>query len=758
MGAPRRLVALLVAALAAAAPGRPAAADPATIARLGHDLDDDRFDVRRRAELELEAVGISILAGGVPADDEAAWERALDDASGLGGSPAAAVRRILRRLETRADDGSVTRAAARMPRLLRARLERILPQLVLPRRAGGDVDLRAPDATDWAAIEAASAAGRSVRGLLPEARPALLAVVARGDDPRTVAGAIVALCGEDGEAPTGDDAVAALLDGFDRSSATLRGVAAWSGPGGIEPVAALALALAVSGRGADLAKLRDRGAGDADVTLDAWLRQYVAAHGLAELDAGTFLVRVEEGSADADVERDAARRALAADVPWLARLLARRALFLRPDHAEARALLADAYDKVGMRATARGLRGAAPDEAVGDDPVAAELDQALREGRLSSRILFSRELGETPVPGLAPVLLHGGRLLFGSADGSIGSADAVTGSDLGIASTGTPRLPRGIFVAGGVVFAVTGRGDLARFELDDGGGLTARGREVGPFLAATAGADGEVWLVARGRKLYRRARDGGPEAVKTVASDPAYVPRTLMRTSGGKLLLRNDRDQLTAVDPATGTVAVVVPEGAGLRASAPFGADVLVAYRDGWARLTTEGKEVLRVAVEDGADAVGIGGDPATGKVVWVAPDRTICFDAAGKVQWQEQIGGSGNPEVVGEHVAIPAGTGGRPLGDGREDRTVYVLRVGTSTLDPFAVEARVRAVDAAVTAVVEDRDAVAVALLDPLRGWLTATEAWGAENALRQAQQQRDARKAPPPSRPPDREGTGDR
>jgi hypothetical protein len=201
------------------------------------------------------------------------------------------------------------------------------------------------------------------------------------------------------------------------------------------------------------------------------------------------------------------------------------------------------------------------------------------------------------------------------------------------------------------------------------------------------------------------------------------------------------------VDPATGTVAVVVPEGAGLRAAAAFGRDVLVAFRDGWARLTSEGKEIVRVAVEDGADGVGIGGDPTTGKVLWVAPDRTLCFALDGRLQWQEQVGGSGNPEVRGDLVAIPAGTGGRPLGDGREDRTVYVLRVGTSTLDPFAVEARVRAVDAAVTAVVEDRDAVAVALLDPLRGWLTATEAWGAETALRQAQQQRDARRAPPPA-----------
>src|SRR5690606_27939462 len=63
MRAPRRLAAVVVAAvLGSAVPGRPAAADPAAIARLGRDLDDDRFETRRRAELELEAVGISILA------------------------------------------------------------------------------------------------------------------------------------------------------------------------------------------------------------------------------------------------------------------------------------------------------------------------------------------------------------------------------------------------------------------------------------------------------------------------------------------------------------------------------------------------------------------------------------------------------------------------------------------------------------------------------------------------------------------------
>lgn len=743
MRIPRPLAALaFAAALAAGAAPRRAAADPGAIARLADDLDDDRFDVRRKAELELEAVGLSILAGGTAAEDEAAWERALEDASARGGSPAAAVHRILRRLETRADDASVARAAARIPRLLRARLERILPQLVLPRRAAAE-DALAREEADFAAAEAAAAAGRGVRGLLPEARAALLAVVARCDDARTVAGAIIALCGEDGDAPSGDDAIVALLDGFDRAPETFRGVGAWYGPGGLEPVAAVALALAVSGRGADLARLRGRGAADADVTLDAWLRRWAAANGWAELDAGTFLTVVEEGAADVEVQREAARRALAADVPWLARLLARRALFLKPDDPGARALLADAYEKVGLRATARGLRGAPPDASVVDDPVAVELDQALREGRLSSRILFSRELGDTPAVGLAPVALHGGRLLFGSPDGSVGCADAATGDDLGLASVGSRGLPRALVVAGPRLFALTAGGELARFDLDDGGGLLIRGREAGPFVAATAGDDGEVWLVARGRKVYRRAADGTPAPVRTVPSDPAFTPRSLARTRDGKLLLRSDRDQLVAADPATGTLTVVVPEGAGLKACAAYGADVLVAFRDGWARLTTEGKEVLRVAVEDGADGVGIGGDPATGKVVWVAPDRTICFDAAGKPQWQEQIGGSGNPVVDGDLVAISVGTGGRPRGDGREDRTVYVLRVGSATLDPFAVDARVRAVEASVSAVVDDRDAVAVALLDPLRGWLTPTEAWGAETALSQAQQQRAARKA---------------
>ncbi len=201
-----------------------------------------------------------------------------------------------------------------------------------------------------------------------------------------MAGAVVALCGEEGEPPDGDDVVTALLDGYDRSPETMRRLGAWRGPGGLEPVAAIALALAVTGRGADVARLRETaGAGDADVTFDGWLRQYVKAHGRGELTAGTFLVQVEEGTADADVELEAARRALGADVPWLARLLARRALFLRPDDAAARGVLASAYDRVGLRATARDLRGDAPDVTVVDDPVAVELEAALREGRLSSR-------------------------------------------------------------------------------------------------------------------------------------------------------------------------------------------------------------------------------------------------------------------------------------------------------------------------------------------------------------------------------------
>jgi len=718
---------------------------PDAAAALAAQLDDDRYDVRRAAERALERLGERILRGGTPTAEETAWAAALDAAADLGGSPAAAVRRILRRLEAQADDDEV----GRMPRLLRTRLERTLPQLVLARRRGGEVGaFQGFNEAAFVAEAAASAIGRGVRGLLPDARPTLLAIVARSPDARVVAGAVVALCGEEGEPPDGDDVVAALLDGYDRSPETMRRLGAWRGPGGLEPVAAIALALAVSGRGADLARLRaTAGVGDADVTFDGWLRQYVKAHGRGELAAGTFLVQVEEGTADADVELEATRRALAADVPWLARLLARRALFLRPDDATARGLLAQAYERVAMRATARDLRGDTPDPEVGDDPVAVDLDAALREGRLSSRILFSRELGETPVPGLAPVAIRGDRVVFGTAEGAVGVAEATTGNDRSTAPTGKARLPLAVVVADRQVGVLTGRGDLLVFELDDDAGLTVRARHDGPFLAAVAGDGGDLWLVANGRKVYRRPRDGAPTLVAKVPSVSPYVPRSLARTTDGVLVLRNDRGEVVAIDPADGAVTTLARPEQGVRAVATFGREVLLAEPDGWRRVRPDGTEVVRVPRDDAGDAVGIGGDAATGTVVVVAPDLTSCFSPDGVLRWQEQIGGSGNPTVQGDYVVVPAGTGGRPLGDGREDRTIYVLRAGGATVDPFAIEARVRVVDAAVTAVVEDRDAVAVALLDPLRGWFTSTESWGAENALREAQRQREARRAPPPA-----------
>ena len=76
-------------------------------------------------------------------------------------------------------------------------------------------------------------------------------------------------------------------------------------------------------------------------------------------------------------------------------------------------------------------------------------------------------------------------------------------------------------------------------------------------------------------------------------------------------------------------------------------------------------------------------------------------------------------------------------------------VQAGSALLCGAMVAPRVGARTAAVTRM----DPADDALLDPLRGWLTATEAWGAETALRQAQQQRDARKAPPPTRAPDAE-----
>lgn len=737
------------------------AAPPADLVRAADDLDDDRFPVRRAAEATLERTGRALLAapasgegGDAQREEQAAWDGAIGEALRRGGSPAAAARRVLRRLEAEADDEQ----ALRMPRLLAARLARRLPELALPRKAGGGEILSFGLVVEDDRAEeraAARAALLAVSALMPAARAAILETVREASDPRLLAGAVLALTDAEGAPPTEDDAVAALVAAWDRAPELVARLAAYDGPHGVDPLSAVALALVIVGRSPELARLRAlAGREDDPVTFDAWLREYVrSTEGLAEFDTGGFLARVEEGAAAAPVEREAARRALRADLPWLARLLARRALFLARDDAESKELLAIAYERLGLAATARAVRRGGGEGEVGpiegapaDDPGAAVVEASIVEGRLSTRLVFSRECGTAVRVGVVAAATHGDVLVHGTTDGSIVCVDRASGDERSIARTGRAGLPSAIARRGDAIHVLNAAGEHVTFALGRDGVLTRTGpSEPGPFHAVAVAESGEVWLVAQHRRVYQRDGDGPAVLVKAVPTIERYRARRIALLAPGRLMLHDERGEVGVVDVETGVTEVVVRAHEGARAVAASGGQVLVAFRDGWARYDASGRLLGRVATEDGSDVVGIGGDVGADLVVTVAPDRTIGYALDGTVRFDEQLGGSGNPVVGDGLVVVPVGSGLGPVGDGRVDRTIHVLRAGTTAAEPFPVESRVRAVELAVTAALEGRDDVATALLDPVSGWFTATEERAAAAALSEARATRRARPRAP-------------
>lgn len=731
------------------------AAPPADLVRAADDLDDDRFPVRRAAEATLERTGRALLAAPTPEagsdplrEERATWDDAIGDALRRGGSPAAAARRVLRRLEAEADDEQ----ALRIPRLLAARLERRLPELALPRKAGADevVSFGLVIEDDRSEERAAArAALLAVGALMPAARAAILETVREASDPRRLAGAVLALTDAEGSPPTDGDAVSALVAAWDRAPELVARLAAFDGPHGVDPLSAVALALVIVGRSQELARLRalaDRE--DDPVTFDAWLREYASATpGLAEFDTGGFLARVEEGAASAAVEREAARRALAADLPWLARLLARRALFLARDDAEAKDVLAAAYERLGLAARARAVRrdgGGEDDPAEGapaDDPGAAAVEASIVEGQLSTRLVFSRECGTAVRVGVVAAATHDDVLVHGTTDGSVVCVDRSSGDERSIARTGRAGLPLAMARRGDTFHVLNAAGEHVTFRLGRDRVLTRTGKsEPGPFHALTVDESGEVWLVAQHRRVYRRKGDDPAVQVKAVPTIERYRARRIAFLAPGRLMLHDERGEVGVVDVETGVAEVVVRAHEGARAVAASGGQVLVAFRDGWARYDAQGRLLARVATEDGSDVVGVGADVGADLVVTVAPDRTVGYALDGTVRFDEQLGGSGSPVVGDGLVVVPVGSGLGPVGDGRVDRTVHVLRAGTSVAEPFPVEARVRAVELAVSAVLEGRDDVATALLDPASGWFTATEERAAAAALSEARATRRA------------------
>ena len=146
-------------------------------------LESPRFETRREAEKALFLEGMSILSALEARDADvdariAAFDKLLSTCE-REDTPAAAraAARVATRIETSATDDQVRH----IPRLLRVRLDRVLPLVVIDRSVPSD------------RAENARIDGRAVRGLLPEARPILLDRLQSTDDPRALAGALASL-------------------------------------------------------------------------------------------------------------------------------------------------------------------------------------------------------------------------------------------------------------------------------------------------------------------------------------------------------------------------------------------------------------------------------------------------------------------------------------------------------------------------------------------------------------------------------------
>jgi|GEM_PF-2513903 len=746
---------LAFAGLAAAAATAAAAAGP-TVARAAppdpppsvRGLSDPSFPVRRAAEARLEAEGRSAILDALADEDARArletWTEALD-ACRSSDDPALseAADRILRRIEAAATDDQVRTST----RMLRIRLERLVPQLLHQESGEVDDEDGIRSAGGGERLPAADVAYASIRGLFPDARVALVAILESSSDPRRLAGALAALCSESGDGPDDDRTLEAVARAYAASPARFAGLRELDAAAGGPPTAVLALALTLSGRSDLVAGLGFSDFAEAD-TFTHWLRAQLKRRGLGDLGLGAFLDRVLE--AEADDEAEAGRRALDGGLPWLARLTARRALFLAPAHPRARATLTAADRALGLLGTAAIDAGTDPGDAK-DAPEAVAVDEGLRSGRLSQRLAWQAEAGETTFEGLAPVAIAGtppavpGRLFFGALRGRVFVVEAATGTPIATLSTTAggrisgPRIPRAIAATGSFVATVTSPDGRLILHTEKDASYEPVRVQQGPFLSVTATKDGVFWALASDGGLHRVVGRGPVErrgAIEDYRDPGTPGGVSLFALDGGALLLVT-RDTATRVDPATGATTVVARDvEEGLRAG-PHGDDVLVAQGDAWRRFGPDGALRGQGRTPDGGTIMGLAGDPATSTVYLCLMDALVAVDASsGTVGWVEHVGGSGTPRLGAGLVAVSAGTGVGEHGDNRVERTIYALSTGTQAGDPFGPAERAATVKLAVAAAREGRPGVALALVDPLREWLLPAERQLVDAAVENARQ----------------------
>ncbi len=718
----RLALGLALFALAARAPGAVRAGDDEEVAAIVRDLESPKFAVRRAAEralyLEGSAILSSLAAGDATVDARiAAFERALAGGEGEQ-TPAAAqaVARISARLDEAASDGQVRR----IPRLLRARLARLVPAVVLDRDAPEERRDGAKDAY------------RSVRDLLPEARPLLVEQLRTTEDPRALAGTLAILCAEDGSGPDVDGDLGLIGAAYEHDPSRFRDVFRFESGAGAPPVMALALALAMTGRTASLREISIREALRSE-SLRTWLEPRLERRGAADLAMGGFLVRLEEGRASADDEAEGARRAQAVGLPWLARLLARRALFLAPSSDAAKATLLAASTAVGIRTAARrdgrasAGSGAAPGEPA-DDAAAIAIDDALRAGRLSQRLAYQIETGSDARAGLVATAIGGGRLAHSAPGRRTRVVDATTGGEL-YTFPSASRLPtRALALQGDTLAEVTDRGALVLWALGATEAMPLRS-EAGSFQAVVAGRDG-FWLAGFGLTIHRATKDG-VERMAKVPRVAGFVPQTLCVFRDETLLVAS-ADAAVRVDPVSGAMArVELPPGsAGVVAC---GDDVLVAVGGELVRIDREGRRSVTIEVGDAGAILGLAAE-RDGSTAYVQTiDALHAIDPVrGVTRWVEHVEGSGDPVVGDGVVAARAGRGSSRLrGDGRADRTIFVVRAAGTLVDPFGPAEHAKIVSLATAAAAEGRRRVARVVVDPVWTWLSADERAAVEVAI---------------------------
>jgi hypothetical protein len=739
---------LALAALAALAGGPPRAAHAEGVAaRAIEDLDAPAWVVRRTAERVLDAEGEAAIVAA--AGDGSGRARAVDFSTAIetglsSGRPAvaAAIRRLLLRLER---SGEATDDRVRhVPRLLALRVDRLAPQVVEAVEPEESIFERFGRPSHVASRGDAVAAG-SLRGLLPEALPILVEVVRTTTDAKRLAGALAILGGDTGAGLAEPAAIAAVVERVRRDPDFAAEVRAYEAFDRTYPIAHVALALALSGEAGRVPALLRHAPQAAQGSAVDLVRRRLPAAGMGDVaQHDRFLDRAFRGTVTARDAAEAARRALDAGLPWIARLEARRGRFLDASEPACRAALVASAVALGLGATARleaeGKIDLPPSVPTVDDEKAKAADALLRDGAFGKRLVWRIEAGNHLSSDLVPIAIARGLLAFGNTIGDI-AVVPVASAERRHRSYSTARgIPRAVALSGPYVAAISSRGDLVTWRVSERDmayeRMTAEEGKAGGYAVVTASSiEGKFLLASKDGRLHLVSGGDEPQPLAAPAA-PEKGPPVSLALLGFDTALVGRAKSAERVHLQSGAVTSVV-DGDRPVVVAPYGTDVLVARGKEW-EVRGQGGAVRTLPATSDA-IVGIAGDRAAGIAYLAFADAVAAFDvASGALLWSEPVEASGSPVLGGGLLVVPAGRG---RADGRRDRTLTALRPGLSGFDPFDEASRTKIVALATSAAKEGRLPVAELLLDPVLDSLPTSQREEAERALGL-----DRRPVPPP------------